>query len=150
MKDQLEQLRETKRGAGATPVLVKLAPTGNMDALGMTVDEFVKAGADGFIACNTVPPAARDLLAAHKPHPWPIYNKQDVGGYSGPDLFAISTKMVRAIRQQAGPGLPVIGVGGIDSVEKAGEMIASGATAIQLYTALTYQGPELIKKLQVI
>lgn len=136
------QLKAAKEGAMNKPVLVKLAPTGNMDALRKTVDVFVAAGADGFVACNTVPPAARNLL--NRAPVWPERDGQPVGGYSGGQLFAISTQMVRTIRAHTGPTTPIIGVGGINSPQRAVGMLEAGASLIQVYTALTYQGPKLL------
>jgi dihydroorotate dehydrogenase len=52
--------------------------------------------------------------------------------------------VLRRLRACAGPGLPLIGVGGIDSPEAAWERIAAGASLVQLYTGWIYRGPELV------
>ncbi|MBP0574863.1 dihydroorotate dehydrogenase (quinone), partial [Mycobacterium tuberculosis] len=62
---------------------------------------------------------------------------------SGKPLFERSTRMLARARQLAGPALPIIGVGGIDSVETALAKITAGATLIQIFTGMIYQGPSL-------
>ena len=68
------------------------------------------------------------------------------GGLSGKPLFERSTQMLRELKKIA-PSLPVIGVGGVDSVDSARAKFDAGASLVQLYTGLVYEGPELIKKL---
>ena len=142
------QLRATIEGAGSKPVLVKLAPTRDEQSLRQTVRYLKEAGAAGFIACNTLPSGSASLAdASLLPESWPRHNGEPVGGYSGKALFAISTSMVRIIRSEVGEASVIIGVGGIDSPQAAQQMLECGANAVQLYTALTYQGVPLIKKL---
>ena len=69
------------------------------------------------------------------------------GGLSGAPLHALALKTVAALRGLVGPDLPIIGVGGIDSVAKALAMRAAGADLIQIYTGLVYRGPVLVKRL---
>ncbi|HCR65179.1 MAG TPA: dihydroorotate dehydrogenase (quinone), partial [Oceanicaulis sp.] len=59
-----------------------------------------------------------------------------------------STEVLRQFRQRTGPDLPIIGVGGIDGPEAAYAKIRAGANAVQLYTALVYQGPGLALKIR--
>jgi dihydroorotate dehydrogenase len=69
---------------------------------------------------------------------------QEAGGLSGAPLRARALEVMRRLRVTAGPGLPLIGVGGIDSPQAAWERIAAGASLIQLYTGWIYEGPELV------
>ena len=67
------------------------------------------------------------------------------GGLSGKPLFDISTKQLRLAYKYTNGQIPLIGVGGVDSAETAYEKIKNGASLIQLYTGLVYNGPNLIK-----
>jgi len=69
---------------------------------------------------------------------------EEAGGLSGAPLRARALEVIRRLRVTAGPGLPLIGVGGIDSAEAAWERISAGASLIQLYTGWIYEGPELV------
>ena len=144
----IAQLESAISGAAGRPVLVKLAPTTDDESLRTTVRHLASHGAAGFIACNTLPYASSNLAEQGTlPRQWPQHDGQPVGGYSGPALLSISKRMVRVIRAELGKDKVVIGVGGIQSVDDAKTMLAAGADAVQLYTALTYQGPKLLKTL---
>ena len=78
-------------------------------------------------------------LAANRPH-----LAEEAGGLSGAPLRARALEVLRRLRVSAGPQLPLIGVGGIDSPQAAWERIAAGASLVQLYTGWIYRGPELV------
>jgi dihydroorotate dehydrogenase len=69
---------------------------------------------------------------------------EEAGGLSGAPLRARALEVLRRLRAVAGPGLPLIGVGGIDSPEAAWERISAGASLVQLYTGWIYEGPQLV------
>jgi len=69
---------------------------------------------------------------------------EEAGGLSGAPLRARALEVMRRLRVTAGPGLPLIGVGGIDSPETAWERITAGASLIQIYTGWIYGGPQLV------
>jgi len=69
---------------------------------------------------------------------------EEAGGLSGAPLRQRALQVLRRLRVVAGPGLPLIGVGGIDSAEAAWERISAGASLIQLYTGWIYEGPQLV------
>ena len=69
---------------------------------------------------------------------------EEAGGLSGAPLRARALEVLRRLRVSAGPQLPLIGVGGIDSPQAAWERIAAGASLVQLYTGWIYRGPELV------
>ena len=71
----------------------------------------------------------------------------EAGGLSGVPLRARALEVMRRLRVTAGPGLPLIGVGGIDSAEAAWERICAGASLIQLYTGWIYEGPMLVPRI---
>jgi dihydroorotate dehydrogenase len=123
----------------SVPVLVKIAP----DLTDADLEDIVRAATDtriaGIIVSNTTidRPASlpRDLAA-------------ETGGLSGAPLFAPSTEMLRRAYRLTGDGIPLIGVGGISSADDAYAKIRAGASLVQLYTALVYQGPGLIARIK--
>ncbi len=121
----------------APRIFVKIAP----DLSGSEIDEIaevaVKAGIDGIIATNTT----TDRGGLTDPH------AAEKGGLSGQPLFERSTRVLARLSRAAGPGMPIIGVGGVGSAEQAFQKIRAGATALQLYTALVYEGLSLIPRI---
>jgi dihydroorotate dehydrogenase len=95
-------------------------------------------GVDGLIVSNTTlsRPSLNDQQA------------QTIGGLSGKPLFALSTFMLAQTFVRVEGRIPLIGVGGIDSGEAALAKIRAGATLVQLYTALIYQGPQLVSSIK--
>jgi dihydroorotate dehydrogenase len=69
------------------------------------------------------------------------------GGLSGAPLRERACATLQALRQHLGPGMPLIGVGGIASAADAHAMFAAGADLIQVYTGLIYRGPALVREL---
>ncbi len=72
----------------------------------------------------------------------------ETGGLSGRPAFARATAMLARVYQATGGKIPLIGIGGIDSPETALAKIEAGATLLQLYTGLIYQGPGLISRIK--
>jgi dihydroorotate dehydrogenase len=119
-------------------VLVKLAPDLDDDQLRTAVDVVVASGLDGIIATNTT--ISREAVAGH-----PVAEEE--GGLSGAALTEMSTRIVAAICEHLDGALPVIGVGGIMGPEDARAKLDAGATLVQLYTGLIYEGPGLVKRI---
>lgn len=117
------------------PLVVKIAPDLSTEQIDIIADVLMSHGVDGVIATNTT--LSRDAVQG-LPH------SQQAGGLSGPPVHELSLAVIARLRQQTGPDMAIIGVGGIDSGQHAHEKIAAGANAVQLYTGLIYQGPELI------
>jgi dihydroorotate dehydrogenase len=136
-----ELLRERDRlllgYARRLPLLLKVSPDLDRAALESVARIAARAGVDGIVATNTTVQrgAAFDASA------------NQGGGLSGAPLHALALETVAALRKLVGPALPIIGVGGIDSVAKALAMRAAGADLIQIYTGLVYRGPALVKRL---
>jgi dihydroorotate dehydrogenase len=116
------------------PVLVKIAPDLEEDALAALVEAVVAAGIDGMIVSNTT--IARDGLTDRT-------HAAEAGGLSGHPLFRKSTNMLAAIRRFSGDRLVLVGVGGVDSVETAKAKFAAGADLVQIYAGMVYEGPRL-------
>ncbi len=120
------------------PVLVKLAPDLDSDQLRTAVDVIVESGLDGIIATNTT--ISRDAVHGHP-------KASEEGGLSGATLTEMSTRIIAAIADHLGGTLPIIGVGGIMSPEDAREKLDAGATLVQVYTGMIYEGPGLVKRI---
>jgi len=119
------------------PVLVKLAPDLSDQQLVDAVDSIVEAGIDGIIATNTT--ISRDGLA----HPL----ADEEGGLSGAALTEKSTRIIVTIREHTGGAIPIVGAGGIMSPADARAKLDAGATLVQIYTGLIYEGPGLVKRI---
>jgi dihydroorotate dehydrogenase len=133
-----EQRRlEVQRLGRPVPLLVKLAPDLTDAELDDALDALLSTGMDGAIATNTT--LGRDGL--HTPL------AAEAGGLSGAPLRSLSTDMVRKIAARTQGRLPVIGVGGAASAQDVREKLEAGACLVQLYTALIYEGPGLVKKI---
>jgi dihydroorotate dehydrogenase len=134
-KDALRRLLgEVGAARGSVPVLVKIAPDLDDDALGGIVETVIASGIDGMIVSNTT--LSRDGIADPQ-------LAAEAGGVSGRPLFAPSTKMLARARRLAGDRLVLVGVGGIDSGVAARQKLAAGADLVQLYTGMVYEGPGL-------
>ncbi|MDB9712307.1 quinone-dependent dihydroorotate dehydrogenase [Flavobacteriaceae bacterium] len=119
------------------PVLLKIAPDLNDNQL-MDIISIVKdTGLDGIIATNTT--ISRQNLKSD--------NKKELGGLSGKPLSTRSTEVIKFISKNSNKTIPIIGVGGIHSVEDALEKFDAGADLIQIYTGFIYEGPNLIKSI---
>jgi len=119
------------------PLVVKIAPDLSTEQIDIIADVLMSHDVDGVIATNTT--LSRDAVQG-LPH------SRQAGGLSGPPVHELSLAVIARLRQQTGPDMAIIGVGGIDSGQHAHEKIAAGANAVQLYTGLIYQGPELINE----
>lgn len=131
--------RRTTAGERRVPIVVKLAPDIAEEDLPAIVDRLLAHDVDGIAVSNTTltrPGLAEDPLA------------QEAGGLSGRPLFARATAMLARVYRLTEGRVPLIGIGGIDSPEAALAKIEAGATLIQLYTGLVYEGPALIDRIK--
>jgi dihydroorotate dehydrogenase len=125
------------------PVLLKIAP----DMTEAQALEIVAAARtfrlDGLVVSNTTIDRPATLASAAR---------SEAGGLSGAPLFAPSTRLLRVLRQAAGEGgggrLAIVGVGGVGGGAEAYAKIRAGADAVQLYTALAYEGPSLVRRIK--
>ncbi|WP_412027199.1 quinone-dependent dihydroorotate dehydrogenase [Deinococcus yunweiensis] len=119
------------------PVLVKLAPDLHPDDFGASVQAALDAGAQGVIVSNTT--LSRDGLT----HP----NREQAGGLSGRPLTTRSTALVRDAYRITRGRIPVVGVGGIFTAQDAYDKLRAGAHLVEVYSALIYRGPGLVREL---
>jgi len=122
-----------------TPIVVKISPDENNDDLKKLMDLFLEQKIDAVIANNTTLNKAK--LSDAK---W----LNEMGGVSGAPLKQRALEVVHVIHQHTQGALPIIACGGIASRADADERIAAGASLIQLYTGLIYEGPGLISRLK--
>jgi dihydroorotate dehydrogenase len=137
----LAALQENNDGAVQIPILVKVAPDLSFDALDDILTLVIPRKLAGIVATNTTitrpqTADAQSKLAYEKP-----------GGLSGRPLRERSTEIIRHLHRQTRGTLPIIGVGGIFDADDAWEKITAGASLVQIYTALVYRGPGVIKEI---
>jgi dihydroorotate dehydrogenase len=123
-----------------TPILLKIAPDMDEKSLGQIIESVFDHNIDGMIISNTTI-GQRDNLKSK--------NADKDGGLSGKPLFQPSTEMLKTAYKISEGKIPLIGVGGISSGEEAYEKIKSGASLVQLYTALIYNGFDLITEINM-
>ncbi len=124
-------------GPDAPPVFLKVAP----DLLPADIDAIARIAIDkrlgGLIVSNTTisrPP----LRSAHA---------DEAGGLSGAPLKALALATLRDFRKATGGAVPLVGVGGIATAEDAWERIRAGASLVQLYSAMVYEGPGIARRI---
>jgi dihydroorotate dehydrogenase len=117
------------------PLVVKIAPDLSQDEISHIARLLLDLELDGVIATNTT--ISRDKIAGH-----PLAKEK--GGLSGAPVKNSSTTVVAVLSDALGGKIPIIAAGGIMSAEDAQAKIAAGASLVQIYTGLIYQGPQLI------
>ena len=128
-----------KKGINPKPILLKIAPDLTDNQLLDIIDIIKETGIAGVIATNTT--IGRDNLISN--------NKSEMGGLSGEPLKNRSTEVIRFLSEKSNRAFPIIGVGGIHSAEDALEKLNAGASLVQLYTGFIYEGPKLIKEINL-
>jgi dihydroorotate dehydrogenase len=124
---------------GKAPVFLKIAPDIGDDEIPDLVGAVRRHGLDGLIISNTTLMRPVSLQSPAM---------KEAGGLSGPPVFERSTELVRKCRQAAGPEMTLIGVGGVSDADTAYAKIRAGANAIQLYTAMVYEGPGIVGRIK--
>lgn len=121
------------------PILVKVAPDLSFEALDEILELVGPRNLSGIVATNTTiaRPETSDVELQR------IYSES--GGLSGKPLRARSTEVIRHLHRQTRGKLPIIGVGGIFTAADAWEKITAGASLIQIYTGLVYEGPAVTR-----
>ena len=136
---RLVQVRNSvSHGEKKTPLLVKISPDQDENVLATTIHIIEESGCDGIVATNTTVERYEDLDRQFA---------SKSGGLSGNPLFMRACEVVAYTRKTLTSDLPIIGVGGIDSADRARRMLDAGANAVSLYTGLVFKGPGLIPDL---
>jgi dihydroorotate dehydrogenase len=122
----------------SAPMFLKVAPDLDDAEIGAIADTVAAHGLAGVIVSNTTisrPPLKSSFAG-------------EAGGLSGAPLFELSTQVLRRFRQAADGRFVLIGVGGVGSGAQAYAKIRAGASAVQLYSALAFEGPALVGKIK--
>jgi len=123
------------------PILVKVAPDLSFEALDEILELAGPRNVAGIVATNTT-------IARPETHDVPLQKiYAETGGLSGRPLAARSTEIIRYIYRQTRGKLPVVGVGGIFNADDAWEKITAGASLVQVYTGLVYEGPSMVRQI---
>jgi dihydroorotate dehydrogenase len=122
------------------PILIKVAPDLSWHALDEIVELALDRRVSGLVATNTT------MERPSPAHPLSAACFAESGGLSGRPLRRRSTEVIRHLHRQARMRLPIIGVGGVFGAEDAWEKILAGASLLQIYTGLVFQGPGLIRQ----
>lgn len=130
-----------KLNTNRLPIFLKLSPD-STDAL---LDDFVGIGREfgvaGFVCSNTA------LNRSHAHTPKSLLDAIGRGGLSGPPLKPLALSLVRRVSKRKSTAQQIIGCGGVSSVEDVLDFARAGACAVQMYTALVYQGPGVVRRL---
>jgi len=142
LEDLLGRLREARApltaAHGSRPLFLKVAPDLDEAAVRDIAELALSYGLDALIVSNTT---------LQRPEHLTSDNRDEAGGLSGQALFQISTHTLRLFAQALNGRLPLIGVGGIASGLHALAKIKAGASAVQLYSAMVYEGPSLAARI---
>lgn len=138
--DLLRQVVAARDAAApGVPLLVKIAPDLNSEECADIAALAPEAGIDGITIANTTIARPPSLSSSHSAEP---------GGLSGKPLFAPSTALVGEIYRLTEGKMPLVGVGGVAGAADAYAKIRAGASLVQLYTALVFEGPALIGRIK--
>jgi dihydroorotate dehydrogenase len=137
--ERLTALRAEMAGTSpAPPLLVKLSPDIPEDELPGVVQAVMAHDVAGLILSNTT---------LSRPDLEGVPHADETGGLSGRPLFPLATRALARVYQLSEARLPLIGVGGVDSAETALAKIEAGASLVQLYTGLIYEGVGLVAEI---
>jgi dihydroorotate dehydrogenase len=144
---QLGLILETlqQENTAQKPILVKIAPDLEWDAIADVINLAQTHQLAGIVATNTT--IDRDMLKTQIVKATGKSVSEEAGGISGAPVRQRSTEVIRFIHQQTQGQLPIIGVGGIFTAEDAWEKITAGASLIQVYTGWVYEGPWMVRRI---
>ncbi|QQS12496.1 MAG: quinone-dependent dihydroorotate dehydrogenase [Rhodospirillales bacterium] len=130
---------KTARGDHDAPLLVKIAPDLSEGDVEDVVAAAVEVGIDGMVVGNTTLSRPADLKSPRR---------GETGGLSGAPLLALSTAVLKTAAKSVAGRFPLIGCGGVGCGADAYAKIRAGATLVQLYSALVYEGPGLVRRIK--
>jgi len=132
-------LDERNALAKPVPLLVKLAPDLNEEELKDIAEAVMECGVDGMVVCNTTMSRPSSVTSP---------DKEEAGGLSGAPLKNISTDCIRTLYSLTGGNVPIIGVGGVASGQDAYEKLKAGASLVQIYSCMVYEGPGVVSRIR--
>lgn len=140
LEELLATLRERQtqldqRAGRRVPLVIKIAPDNDAEAMALMADAFVQHGIDGITVGNTT---------VTRPQVESLPHGNEAGGLSGQPLKPLADQALVNMIGALGGRIPVIGVGGILTGEDAADKQRAGAALVQLYTGLIYRGPSLV------
>jgi dihydroorotate dehydrogenase len=135
----MEMAATQTKAHGHRPVFLKVAPDLIEDEVRAIAETVIAQKINALIVSNTTVDRPDSLRGIHK---------AEMGGLSGRPVFEKSTRLLAEFKGALGKAMPLIGVGGIASAADAQAKFEAGATAVQIYTALVYQGPSLVQKIK--
>lgn len=135
LKDAQQRLADEHKRY--VPIALKIAPDMDQEQIQNVAQALLRHKIDGVIATNTTinREAVKNLKYA-----------EETGGLSGAPVFEASNIVIRELKKELGNSVPIIGVGGILSGADAQAKMNAGASLVQLYTGLIYQGPALVRE----
>lgn len=142
LREILSGLQEFRRGQTEyRPILFKISPDLTREQIDETIEVMLEGGVDGIVAINTT--TGRDGLQSDPEK----VQSLGAGGLSGGPLTARAIETVRYLRKKTGGHFPIIGVGGILTVDDAVALLDAGASLIQIYTGFIYNGPSFVRQI---
>ncbi|MGP1931230.1 MAG: quinone-dependent dihydroorotate dehydrogenase [Arsenophonus sp. ET-YP4-MAG3] len=120
------------------PIVLKIAPDLTEEEIIQITDNLIRHQIDGVVATNTT--LDRNLVKGLK-------YSNEIGGLSGRPIQLKSNQIIHLLAKELKGQLPIIGIGGIDSLISAREKLAAGASLLQIYSGFIYHGPKLIKNI---
>jgi len=133
---KLEQVKLAAQYKKYKPIAIKVAPDLTKEEIKGIAEALLKNNMDGLIATNTT--LSREAVCC-------MLHGDEAGGLSGEPVKELSTDVIRQFSSCLKGEIPIIGVGGIASVKDAQEKLDAGASLVQIYTGLIYEGPNLVK-----
>lgn len=125
--------------SGIPPLLVKIAPDVTDRELEDIAAVVQESGVDGVIVSNTSTSRPASLLSSHK---------REGGGLSGAPIRQMSTECIRKLYALTDGSVPIIGVGGVGSGHDAYEKLKAGASLVEIYSMMVYEGPGCVSKIR--
>lgn len=139
LRDLIERVADGIADLDRPPkLLIKVAPDLDHDELADIAEIALEGKVDGLIATNTTTARPSNLRSK---------KREEIGGLSGPPLFERSTSVLFDLYKLTRGQVPLIGVGGINGGADAYRKIRAGASLVQLYTALVFQGPGIVGRI---
>jgi dihydroorotate dehydrogenase len=135
---RVAEVRDARPPSARVPMFLKVAPDLEPDEVETIVETCVARGLSGIMVSNTT--ISRPSLSS----PW----REEAGGLSGAPLMELSTRVLGQFAAASQGRLTLVGVGGIGSGADAYAKIRAGASAVQLYSALVFEGPGLVTRIK--